>query len=1377
ALDVERTRFWSTAARGRPEVGEEGGRRVELRFRGRAYGFRVDRVAATRYRLRCEDGGAGGGGTVVALEVERLSASERRLTVAGRTHRVFTVLQGVDQIVEVDGVPHRVSHGDAGVVRSPAPAVVVSLAVGEGDTVTAGQRLAVIEAMKMETAIVAELSGRVAKVLVRPNVQVAPGAPLLVIEAAEGGGGAAEGEAVSFAPIAVPPPADDDRGLCLDNLRRLAQLYLGWDAEPTEPAQIIARHGILCAGVDATDPELRRAEDALVAAFVDVAALFGRRPDDEEVAEGRRTSEHYLFTYLRDLGGRGKGLPARFLDRLRRALAHYGIDDLAPSAELREALFRLSLAHRGLAARQAPVLAVLDRRLTAAASLRESTDGFPELLRRLVEVSRDRFAPVHDLAREVLYRFVDEPFLDAVRRRNLAAAEEDLDRLVGGAKGEERDRRLASLLGCPQPLQALVARRFADAGDEGRRLMLEVLLRRAYGLDAGHEVETRRFRGHAFAAATRDAGEGPVHLVASHARWQDFPRVTELAVKRVKKAPRKERVIADFFLHRDDGPADREAVAAEARALLVEADLPKRLERATVVVTSAPGGAGRVDFFTFRPDGDGWQEDRLLRGLHPATAERLQLWRLSGFELERLPAVDDVYAFRGRARDNPNDQRLFVAGEVRDLTPQPGGDGQPVRFPHLERVYHEALAVVRRVQSRLPPERRLHWNRVTLYVRPPLDLPPSTLRSVVRRLTPAAEGLGLQKVVVFGRLVRGDGPARPTVLEVSQPTGRGTELRFRAPGREPLETLSPYKSQVVRLRRRGLVPPYELVRLLAPPADASEGELPPGDFVEHDLDDSGERAVPVERPPGGNRANLVLGVVRNFTDAYPQGVARVLVASDPGRDMGALAEPECRRLLAALDLAEEMRVPLEWFATSAGAKIAMDSGTENMDWIARVLRRIVRFTEAGGEINLVVPGVNVGAQPYWNAEATMLMHTRGVLIMTADGAMVLTGKQALDYSGGVSAEDNQGIGGYERIMGPNGQAQYAARDLAHACRILMAYYERTWVAPGERFPRRRPTVDPLDRSVCSSPHGGDFALVGEVFSDDTNPGRKKPFDVRRVMAAVADQDRPPLERWYGMADAEVAVVWDAFLGGWPVSIVGFESRPVPRLGFHPADGPDQWTAGTLFPLSSKKVARALNAASGRRPIVFLANLSGFDGSPESMRKLQLEYGAEIGRAVVNFDGPIVFCVISRYHGGAFVVFSNALNDNFQTAALAGSYASVIGGAPAAAVVFAREVDQRAKADPRVAALAEEAAAAEGPAAARLKNRLEQVLAEVKSEKLGEVAAEFDRVHDVERARRVGSVDAIVEPARLRPWLIEAVERGMERAAKTVVADTARRKGR
>jgi hypothetical protein len=60
-----------------------------------------------------------------------------------------------------------------------------------------------------------------------------------------------------------------------------------------------------------------------------------------------------------------------------------------------------------------------------------------------------------------------------------------------------------------------------------------------------------------------------------------------------------------------------------------------------------------------------------------------------------------------------------------------------------------------------------------------------------------------------------------------------------------------------------------------------------------------------------------------------------------------------------------------------------------------------------------------------------------------------------------------------------------------------------------------------------------------------------------------------------------------------------------------------------------------------------------------MRRLQLEYGAEIGRAIVNFDGKIVFRVISRYHGGAFVVFSKALNQDMTVLAVDGSFASVI----------------------------------------------------------------------------------------------------------------------
>lgn len=413
----------------------------------------------------------------------------------------------------------------------------------------------------------------------------------------------------------------------------------------------------------------------------------------------------------------------------------------------------------------------------------------------------------------------------------------------------------------------------------------------------------------------------------------------------------------------------------------------------------------------------------------------------------------------------------------------------------------------------------------------------------------------------------------------------------------------------------------------------------------------------------------------------------------------------------------------------------------------------------------------------------MLMHTRGILIMTPKAAMVLTGKRALDYSGSVSAEDNQGIGGYDRIMGINGQAQYWARDIDEACHILLRHYDHTYVAPGERFPRRAATTDPLDRDVRVYAHGksgngnhnGDnsdnaFATIGEILSNETNPGRKKSFDIRKVMMAAIDQDHAPLERWAGMRAAETAVVWDAHLGGYPVCLLGIESRALPRLGFVPADGPDQWTSGTLFPQSSKKIARAINAASNNRPVVVLANLSGFDGSPESMRRLQLEYGAEIGRAVVNFKGPIVFCVVSRYHGGAYVVFSRALNESVEVAALEGTYASVIGGAPAAAVVFAGEVEARAKRDERLQTLKQALDQAAGAEKGRLRAQWDELFKVVHSEKLGEMASEFDRVHSVQRALDVGALNYIIPPAKLRSYLIDAVERGIQREEESKSAE-------
>jgi hypothetical protein len=55
-----------------------------------------------------------------------------------------------------------------------------------------------------------------------------------------------------------------------------------------------------------------------------------------------------------------------------------------------------------------------------------------------------------------------------------------------------------------------------------------------------------------------------------------------------------------------------------------------------------------------------------------------------------------------------------------------------------------------------------------------------------------------------------------------------------------------------------------------------------------------------------------------------------------------------------------------------------------------------------------------------------------------------------------------------------------------------------------------------------------------------------------------------------------------------------------------------------------------------------------------------------------------------------------------------------------------------------------------------------VFKEVYAEKQGEVADNFDRVHSVQRALEVGSLHSILPTSRLRPYLIDAVERGVSR---------------
>ncbi|GID27599.1 ATP-binding protein [Paractinoplanes brasiliensis] len=1333
---TEQQRLLSTAFGGRPQVRHESGTPLDLKLRGVTYRVRVARVGARRFRVGVE---AGHEVRTADVELERFDKHSGRITVNGRRHKVLTGAHGPIHLVEVDGITHRISRDEGGVLRSPMPALVIATPLAAGAEVEAGAPVLVLEAMKMEAVLRAPFKARVKEVLVTVGAKVDSGAALLRLEPlgdAEAEQEAAAGDVEIDLPAAEAEPSPGLR--VARGQEDLRSLLLGFDVDPLDERRVLA--GYLSAAAAETHRPLA-GEVELIEVFADLADLSRNRPaTDDGLGEAHvHSAREYLHTYLQSLDVERAGLPESFQARLSKALGHYGVKELERTPELEAAVFRIFLAQQRASADATVIAALLRAWLTTAPPDDTLREPAGLALERLIAATQVRYPALADLARGVVFSWFGQPLLLRNRARVYSGIRKHLRHLDAEPQSPDRGERIAEMVRSTEPLVRLLGQRLVRDNLDNS-VMLEVLTRRYYGNKGLTGLRTSGI----FVVAER-AGSWIVSAAVS------FDGLGA-ALDGLAALAGDTAIDTDIYLSWEGQPGDHDAMAAALQEVIGAHPLPTQVRRLTTTVAGR-GGAVMHHHFTWRPSSAGMTEERLIRGLHPYIAQRMQLERLRKFDLTRLPSSDEeVYLFRAVARENPGDDRLVAFAQVRDLTELREHDGRLVALPTAEDTIATCLDSIRRAQAQRPSDKRFSTNRIVVYVWPPISISREEMEMIARRVLPTSAGAGLEEILFIGRYRDpGSGTLTKVAVRISNDATGAPVLTFSEPTDEPVEPLDNYRLKVLRAAARNTVYPYELTALL-------------GDFQEYDLDES-HALVPVDRPKGRNSAALVAGVVTSRTERHPEGITRVVLLGDPTKALGALSEAECRRVIAGLDLADRLRVPLEWYALSAGARISMESGTENMDWVAAALKRIVEFTQDGGEINIVVAGINVGAQPYWNAEATMLMHTKGILVMTPDSAMVLTGKQSLDFSGGVSAEDNFGIGGYDRVMGPNGQAQYWAPNLAAARDVLMAHYDHTYIVPGEAFPRRAATTDPVTRDISSFPHdvaGSDFATVGEIFSATANPDRKKAFDIRIVMRALADQDHAVLERWAGMADAETAVVQDVHLGGIPVCLLGIESRSVPRRGFPPTDGPDTYTAGTLFPRSSKKAARAINAASGNRPLVVLANLSGFDGSPESMRKLQLEYGAEIGRAIVNFRGPIVFTVISRYHGGAFVVFSKKLNPNMTVLALEGSFASVLGGAPAAAVVFTGDVNRRTAADPRVKAAEERLAAASGADRGALAAELEELRNSVRTEKLGEVATEFDRVHSIQRAVEVGSVDAVIKATEMRPRIIEAIDAALRR---------------
>jgi len=133
----------------------------------------------------------------IAVDIERGKTLIVRWLATGAADEdgqrtVFFELNGQPRTIKIadkalagSGRVHRkADETQPGQVGAPMPGMIVSIGAQPGQAIARGERLFVIEAMKMETAVYAELDGTVGEVIAGPGTRVETHDLVLTIEPA-----------------------------------------------------------------------------------------------------------------------------------------------------------------------------------------------------------------------------------------------------------------------------------------------------------------------------------------------------------------------------------------------------------------------------------------------------------------------------------------------------------------------------------------------------------------------------------------------------------------------------------------------------------------------------------------------------------------------------------------------------------------------------------------------------------------------------------------------------------------------------------------------------------------------------------------------------------------------------------------------------------------------------------------------------------------------------------------------------------------------------------------------------------------------------------------------------------------------------------------
>jgi acetyl-CoA carboxylase carboxyltransferase component len=447
----------------------------------------------------------------------------------------------------------------------------------------------------------------------------------------------------------------------------------------------------------------------------------------------------------------------------------------------------------------------------------------------------------------------------------------------------------------------------------------------------------------------------------------------------------------------------------------------------------------------------------------------------------------------------------------------------------------------------------------------------------------------------------------------------------------------------------------------------------------------------------------------------------MIVANDATVKAGAFFPMTAKKVLRAQNIAMENRIPTIYLVDSAGVFLPLQEDVfPDTDDFGRIFRNNAVMSSLGIPQITAIMGMCVAGGAYLPVMTDTVLMTEGSGLFLAGPSLVQAAigqKTGPEELGGAAM--HAAISGTVDFREPNDHL-----CLARLRSLVAKMGQRKGAAPGPEVFRRRE----FD-AVRDAPK---FAAEDVYGLLNPAPGSSNIYDMREVIARIVD--RSEFDQ-YKAEFGRTVLCGYAWIGGRAVGIVANQKiNQNQTVSVGPAAGMTQMeVGGVIYTEGAQKAARfIMDCNQNLVPLIFLHDVNGFMVGKEAEWTGIIRAGAKMVSAVSTSVVPKITVIVGGSFGaGHYAMCGKAYDPRFLFAWPTARYA-VMSGASAAATlaeVRAKQVERGGK------TLTEEEKTA--------------------------IYEEIRAMYDAQADPRYGAarlwIDAIIDPARTRDVLIQALE--------------------